>query len=502
MPRSPEHPASVSARAIIHGALVLVLLVGLGWPIGAMTARAATRVAPVPAVSPLATASVAPADAIAYAALTLDPDSPQWQQAGALLTQLGAAPLLEQAAAALAGLTGAGVGQTPSSLSLLARAFAGEVGIAVTVDPTAVVPTAVDVAVAAAAGNQSIGSVVQRDLGRVVQVTLILRPVRPVVTAAVVGALVTLGALTGRTPATVVDYQGVPIRTLTPASSPVPLVVTRIGDVVLLGTAVSGVERVLDTAAGRRPALATATAFGRLRAELPGDFLAFTLANGPAMRSALVAALDGLLGARSSAATAVESGLAGLAWTTGTMIAANGSTFRVSTAALPGDAQGRAATAEGSSAGRGMVLTPTQAAGLAKVLSGLSDLLALDVPGMGRAAIGLLTAPGASGQADAIARLSLGWLTFDLAVGTTSAPIAAATPADPVAATLLAALPTGYGAAVAADLRSAASALPPSSQSVTTTLPGLRAVAIAWTNRGDLRRIDAILLVQAPATSP
>ncbi|CAA9535176.1 MAG: hypothetical protein AVDCRST_MAG49-378 [uncultured Thermomicrobiales bacterium] len=273
---------SAGQHRLVPGVLVLLLvsLLAAGSAVGARPAATTAQ------TDALATASVTPEDALAYASLNLDTDSPQFTQAQELADRAGLLGAFEAAGGtesltededtdAIEPFLGGEAALVVTSLVSLENADVSAEAVAAVAtgdatpapiatpspDPTAgqtgaaIVVRAGDPAAAFAEAQQRNADQAAEVGGEVVET----------------------------------DYNGTTIESA-PGSEDGetgPTSIALVDDFLLIGAYAADLEPFIDTSAGTRPPLSEADAFVAAQGELSADFLLFAYTNGPAIRAAL-----------------------------------------------------------------------------------------------------------------------------------------------------------------------------------------------------------------------
>jgi Protein of unknown function (DUF3352) len=312
-------------QSLVSASLVVALLSML-----AATALLGARPAAAQDDDAFLTATVAPEDALAYVAFTLDDESEQWTQAAELLERAGLGPALEQVRQDL--LADANADALPLD------AFLGGQGAFIITSP------ALDAA-AEAAGGLTGG--LSGDLGLEETPAAADAAPEPTGVAFVLDArapdtafLGLAGALEDQATAAgaqVVEstYEGVEIRfaPADPGGDGTDLALARLdNDLILLGGAPADLEPVIDASAGSIPALADAAPFAQVRAALAGDFLLYGFVNGVAIAEAQTAEGGDPLGL-GTAGTEIT----GLDQYTGVLVRSDPLGFRMETVNIAGE---------------------------------------------------------------------------------------------------------------------------------------------------------------------
>jgi len=242
---------------------------------GVPTSALAQETAPV-------TASVAPADSLAYIAVDLDPTSEQNVKTTDLLGRLGVGSIEEL----IGGMSSAATGEDITTGMDLTELLGGELGLAI-------FDFGADLSAVTGAVEGGLAGDINADPAAAPQPSLAAIISAPDPDAAYTAAETSLENDATARVVNVTDetYEGVTIRVLagdeTTGDSGIAL--ARVGDFIVFGMDASDVEKVIDTEAGRTPALADSDAFTSVLAEMTGDWLVNGYVDGEAIAAGLIA---------------------------------------------------------------------------------------------------------------------------------------------------------------------------------------------------------------------
>lgn len=222
------------------------------------------------------TASVAPDSSVAFLAIDLDPQSAQNQKTTELLQRLGAGSIEDLVSEMSTATTGVDVAAGIDMSKLLG----GEAGLAV-------FDFGADLSMVTGAveGGMSGGMNAEPTAMPQPSMAAIISAPDPAAAYASVEATLEDQATTSGVTITDETYEGVTIRVVpgdasTGASG---TAFAQVGDFVVVGMAAADVEKVIDTEAGRTPALADSDSYKAVLAELTGDWLVSGYVNGEAL---------------------------------------------------------------------------------------------------------------------------------------------------------------------------------------------------------------------------
>jgi hypothetical protein len=228
------------------------------------------------------TATVTPADSLIYLAIDLDPNSPQNQKATELLGRIGAGSVEDL----LGEMSSATTGDDVTAGIDLNALLGGEASLAV-------FDFGADLSAVTGAVEGGLAGDVQPEAEAVPQPSLagIISAPDPDAAYAAAESSLEDDATTQGVTITDETYEGVTIRVVPGDESTQTsgTALARVGDFVVIGMAADDVEKVIDTQAGRTPALADSDGFTSVLAELSGDWLVNGYVNGEAIAAGLTA---------------------------------------------------------------------------------------------------------------------------------------------------------------------------------------------------------------------
>ena len=311
-------------RSLVSGTTVLALLMML-----AATAMVGATPAVAQEDNAFLTATVAPDDALAYLAFTLDDESEQWQLGAELLERAGLGDTLDQAREDI--LTEAGTDTLPLDAFL-----GGQAAIIITDAALAAATDATTGLTGGLAGDVSEETPEPDDADPVPSgITLVLDARAP--DTAFLGLIGAVEDQASESGAEVIesDYEGVEIRyaAASPDDSGTALAVARLdNDLILISGAPADLEPIIDTAAGSIPALSDFGPFADVRGALDGDFLFYSFVNGVAVGDAQAAVGTDPLGLGTAGTE-----LTGVDQYIGLLMRADTPGFRMETVAIAGE---------------------------------------------------------------------------------------------------------------------------------------------------------------------
>jgi hypothetical protein len=228
--------------------------------------------------APLSTAAVAPADAVFYAALTLDTTSRQWTAAEALLRRAGLGDLLDRLVRGVL----ADAAQATTGADDLTSFLGGELALVVTGldfadDLAGMDPGDLGLATPSPGEPAPAGA------------ALVLRAADPDAAFATAQDLLARAAFGSGTAVRETRHRGVTISTVAPAGAESGTALARLDDFLTLAETAADLAPIIDAHAGHTASLAEADDFRTVRRELANDFLIFGFANGAAVAPQLAA---------------------------------------------------------------------------------------------------------------------------------------------------------------------------------------------------------------------
>lgn len=258
-------------QPLLSGVLVLTI-------VSMVAATAAGWARPAPAVAQtdaLGTASLAPATALMYIALTLDTESEQWQLSNTLAERAGLDTLQEM----LGEEMDAGDEESLAAFQEEAEPFLGGEAAVVLTSLSAV--NAVDLG--GVSGGLVDGTPVAEDGSA--GVALIVNAADPDAAEAKALELAEQQADEAGTEIEESEYEGVTIRFVPDGGDEVTgTAFARVEDALIAAAVPADLEPIIDTANGDSPALADSENFTGLQAELNAEFMLFGWLNGPALK--------------------------------------------------------------------------------------------------------------------------------------------------------------------------------------------------------------------------
>jgi hypothetical protein len=238
----------------------------------------------------LSTASVMPAETIAFVAFNLNQESDQWQVAGDLLARAGFTDAIADAPLDMATQM---LQQLPVSLSDIQALSGGELGLAV--GPAAIdivnqlIEASMGAAAEAAAEPSEAGiepvAIATPSVENGVGLSAVLQPSDPEAAWSAIQAAMADQATNMGIDLETDTYRDVEIVVLPPSPTPSDpeVAVARIGDFIAVAPYRIDLQPLIETADGERDSLADDQGLTDLRAELAGESLMFAYANNGAI---------------------------------------------------------------------------------------------------------------------------------------------------------------------------------------------------------------------------
>jgi hypothetical protein len=261
--------------ALGRAILVAIFTLALMSPVLGQPSRAAAQAKTVT----FSTAAAAPADAVAYVVSTLDNHSDQWKLADQLLDRAGFGPAIDK-------MVAEDLHDEQGNPLPLDAFLGGEVAVVVS-------KTALDTLAKESTGGMDM------DMQSMMEEMGLATPVTAPAGAKEQGFAVVLDA---RAPDTVwaalqsdaqdksaqeVDYQGTKILYVAPGPDDEEgEAIARAGDLIFFSVTPGDLHEVIDTAAGRAPAITTIPEFTTSQQALPNDYLTFAFMNSQAVQKA------------------------------------------------------------------------------------------------------------------------------------------------------------------------------------------------------------------------
>lgn len=282
------------------------------------------------AADDFSTAAVAPDDALAYIAFTLDEKSDQWAKGDELLKRAGFGPALDDARKQI--LADSGTDNLPLDAFLGGQGALIVTGAAITAAQDASTGLTSGLTGATAEGTLVADAAAPKPNG----VAFVLDARAPdTALGGIQSALDDQAAEVG-TPVATSDYEGVEIRFVQGDDGDnTPLAVAQLdNDLIILAGAPADLEPVIDTQAGNAKQLSDFQPFQQVRQSLAGEYLSYTFVNGVAAGEAQQKAGTDTLGLG-----AAGSELGGLKEYTGILVSADDPGFRMETVAIPAEGE-------------------------------------------------------------------------------------------------------------------------------------------------------------------
>lgn len=272
-------PAGFRQR-LLSGSLITALLLSM-----VATAALGARPTVVDAQDlALSTASISPESTLLYAALTLDTESDQLEQAQDLLDRAGLGELLDSA---FADAESSG-DMDPSDLEPF---LGGEIAVVVT-DLAIAGAIAQSDAVSEMAGDtlESTPDMGESDLAGA---AIIIRADDAEVAYEKTQELLAESADEDRSSVEETDYEGVTIEAVTDDEEPTEgMAIAMVEDFVVVSSTVADIEPFIDVSNGDADSLTNVPAFDDLQDELNDEFLLFAFIDGPTLKEAVLADAD------------------------------------------------------------------------------------------------------------------------------------------------------------------------------------------------------------------
>jgi len=297
-----------------------------------LVAMALIGVRPVSAqdVDTFSTAAVAPDDAIAYLAFTLDEKSDQWAKGDELLKRAGFGPVLDDARDEV--LADSGTDTLPLDAFLGGQGAVIVTEAAITAAAEATTGLAGGVTGAAIEGTPAADPAAPKSNG----VAFVLDARAPGTAFGGIKSALDDQATEVGTPVATSDYDGVTISFAQGDDSDnSPLAVAQLdNELIIIAQSPADLEPVIDTQAGNKSPLSEFEPFQQVRESLAGDFLFYSFLNGVAAGEAQKKSGQDTMGLG-----AAGSELGGLKEYTGLLVSADDPGFRMETVAIPAEGE-------------------------------------------------------------------------------------------------------------------------------------------------------------------
>lgn len=273
----------LAAHRALSGTLVALLVVmaagtaAFGHAPAAVRARAAMPV----------TASVTPATALLYFAVDLDTSSAQYQKSAELLKRFGSGTTVQGLVGNMTtGMTGGNATATAQLTALLG----GEAGIAIFGLGSGLSLSSA-LRIVGTGGNSTPGGTTG-GTGAQSNMAVIISAPDPNAAYSAAETALKQDATSKGTTVSAQTYGGVQIQTVAgdQTTGSTGSALARVGKFIVLGSAATDVEPVIDTQSGKTPSLANSTNFKNVAAELNSDWLVLGHVNGTEMANQVRAA--------------------------------------------------------------------------------------------------------------------------------------------------------------------------------------------------------------------